>query len=145
MIPNMAPEQGGDGEAFEMVIQPRTDRFDPADDRWLQQVSLLFQDLQRGVGGVTRRHEPVEGTKGGVEVVIMALGSAGAFTAGLEMLKSWLARDRSRKLDITYTVDDRTETVSIAGDAIDKDAMAKITDAVAARLGNAPWTGTAPS
>lgn len=136
---------GGEGGGFELVLEPRTDRFDPDDERWRAQVSLLFQELQREVGGVTRRHEPVEGTKGGAEVVIMALGSAGAFTAGLEMLRSWLGRDRSRKLDISYTVDGRTETVSIAGEGVDKEAMAKISDAVATRLGSAPWTGTAPS
>lgn len=140
----MTPDRG-EAAPFELVLEPRTDRFHADDDRWLAQVSLLFQELQREVGGVSRRHEPVAGTKGGVEVVIMALGSAGAFTAGLEMLRSWLGRDRSRKLDISYTVDGRTETVSIAGDAIDKDAIARISDAVAGRLGKAPWTGTAPS
>jgi len=140
----MAPG-GGENGSFELVLEPRTDRFDADDERWREQVSLLLRDLQREVGGVTRRQEPVAGTKGGAEVVIMALGSAGAFTATLEMVRSWLGRDRSRTLDISYTIDDRTETVSIAGDAIDKEAMAKITDAVAARLGQAPWTGTAPS
>ncbi|MDQ6949938.1 MAG: hypothetical protein M3256_27740 [Actinomycetota bacterium] len=136
---------GGDVELFELVLEPSTTRFDPWDDGWSEQVGLLLQDLQREVGGVTRRHERVEGAKGGAEVIIMALGSAGAFTAMLEMLRSWLGRDRTRKLNITYTLDDRTETVSIAGDAIDKAGMTKITDAVAARLGKAPWTGTAPS
>jgi len=140
MVPDV-----GEGGGFELVLEPRTERFDADDERWLEQVSLLFQELQREVGGITRRHEPVAGTKGGAEMVIMALGSAGAFTAGLEMLRSWLGRDRSRRLDISYTVDGRTETVSIAGDAIDNDAMAKISDAVATRLGSAPWTGTAPS
>jgi len=140
----MAPD-GGEGEPFELALEPRTDRYEPEDERWREQVSLLLHELQREVGGVTRRHEPVAGTKGGADVVILALGSAGAFTATLEMVRAWLGRDRSRKLDISYTVDDRTETVSIVGDAIDKEAMAKITDAVAARLGNAPWTGTAPS
>jgi hypothetical protein len=140
----MAPYDGDEAEV-ELVLEPRTDRFDPDDERWREQVSLLLQELQREVGGVTRRTEPVAGTKGGAEVVIMALGSAGAFTAGLEMLRSWLGRDRSRKLDVSYTIDGRTETVSISGDAIDKDAMAKLTKAVASRLGSAPWTATEPS
>jgi hypothetical protein len=77
--------------------------------------------------------------------VILALGSAGAFSVGLEVLRSWLSRDRARRLDISYTVADRTESVSISGDAIDKDAMARIAEAVAGRLEGAPWTGTAPS
>ncbi len=140
----MTPE-GGDGDGFELVLEPRTDRFDADDERWLEQVSLLFRELQREVGGVTRRHRPVEGTKGGAETVILALGSAGAFSAGLEVLRSWLGRDRARRLDISYTVADRTESVSISGDAIDTDAMAKIAEAVAGRLEGAPWTGTAPS
>jgi len=144
MIPDVTPD-GGDCESFELVLEPRTDRFDAADERWLEQVSSLYRALQRELGNVTRRHEPVLGTKGGAEVVIMALGSAGAFTASLEMLRAWLGRDRSRRLDISYTIDNRTETVSIAGDGIDKDAMAKIAGAVATRLGDAPWTDTAPS
>ena len=141
----MTPAGGGEGGTIELALVPHSDKFDAEDERWQEQVSLLFRELQREVGGVTRRRQPVEGTKGGADMVIMALGSAGAFTAGLEMVRAWLGRDRSRKLDISYTVDDRTETVSISGDGIDKDAMNRISDAVAARLGSAPWTGTAPS
>jgi hypothetical protein len=59
----MAPE-GGDGDGFELVLEPRTDRFDADDERWLEQVSLLFRELHREVGGVTRRRTPMAGTKG---------------------------------------------------------------------------------
>lgn len=137
-----AAEESG---TFEVILAPASERFDAADERWLEQVSLLFQELQRGIGGVTRRSAPVSGTKGGAEVVVLALGSAGAFTVGLEMLRSWLGRDRCRRLDISYTVSGHTETVAISGDAIDKDAMAKLTAAISTRLSSAPWTGTAPS
>ena len=136
---------GGEGETLELALHPSSDRFDGDDERWQEQVSLLFQELQRDIGGVCRRREPVEGTKGGVETVVLALGSAGAFTAGLEMLRAWLGRDRSRRLDISYTIDGRSEVIAIAGDGIDKDAMAKLSEAVAGRLAGAPWTGTAPS
>ncbi len=135
----------GQGETFELALHPASDRFDADDERWQEQVSLLFQELQRDVGGLCRRREAVDGTKGGVETVVLALGSAGAFTAGLEMLRAWLARDRSRRLDISYTIDGRSEVIAIAGDGIDKDAMAKLSDAVAGRLAGAAWTGTEPS
>lgn len=106
---------------------------------------MLYGDLHRDVGEITRLRMPVKGTKGSVEAVILALGSTGAFTAGLEMLRSWLGRDRTRRLEISYTVDGRTESVLIAGDDIDKDGITRLSDAVARRLGEAPWTDTAPS
>jgi membrane-associated two-gene conflict system component 1 (EACC1) len=137
----------GSPRALELVIEPRSQRFDPADDRWRGQVSELYTGLAREVGGLRRDAERVAGAKGAVETVILALGSAGAFTAAVEFLRAWLGRDRSRRLDVSWDVDGRTERVTVTGDAIDSTGIDRIAEAVAARIGEKPWpsAGTEPS
>jgi hypothetical protein len=76
---------------------------------------------------------PAGGTKGSVEAIILALGSAGAMTALVEVIKAWLGRDGSRRLTIT-TVDEahRRRSITIQGDKI---AEATIREAVRAVAG----------
>lgn len=51
---------GGEGETLELALHPSSDRFDGDDERWQEQVSLLFQELQREVGGVAGRRSTVQ-------------------------------------------------------------------------------------
>ena len=44
----------------------------------------------------------MEGTKGGADQVIVALGSAGSFTAVVDCLRAWLGRDRDRRIDVRW-------------------------------------------
>ncbi len=125
--------------ALDLVLEPRSDRFDPADDRWRAQVRDLYTGLDGEVGGIRREVERVSGTKGSVDTVILALGSAGAFTAAVEFLRAWLTRDRSRRLDVSWEVDGRTERVTVSGDAVDTTAIDRIAEAVALRIGEKPW------
>jgi hypothetical protein len=127
------------GSALDLVLEPHSDRFDPADDRWHTQVSDLYAGLDGEVGGVRRETERVPGAKGSVDTVILALGSAGAFTAAVEFLRAWLSRDRSRRLDVSWDVDGRTERVTVSGDAVDTKAIDRIAEAVAVRIGEKPW------
>lgn len=131
-------EQPG-GQDLELVLQPSTDRYDTDDDRWLRQVSEFFVDLEKEVGGVRRLVTPVTGTKGGVSEIILALGSAGAFAVSLDYFRAWLARDKSRKLDITWTMGGQKETISVQGDGIDQSTLKTLADAAAKRLGEARW------
>jgi len=132
---------------LELVVEPRSERFDPDDDRWRGAVRDLWSGLDAEVGGLRRERERVEGTKGAVDTVILALGSAGAFTAAVEFLRAWLSRDRSRRLDVSWEADGRTERVTVTGEAIDNAAVDRIAEAVAARIGERPWpsSGTGPS
>lgn len=132
---------------LDLVIEPRSDRFDPADDRWRSQVSEFYRGLDGEVGGIRRQPERVEGAKGAVETVIVALGSAGAFTAAVEYLRAWLGRDRTRRLDVSWAVDGHTERVTVSGDAVDMEALNRIAEAFAVRFGERPWPSppTAPS
>lgn len=132
---------------FEFRAVPASERYDPDDDRWRDQVNDFYSELDREAGGVDRRREAVEGTKGGVETVILALGSAGAFTAAVQFFRSWLGRDRSRSLEVSWTDGESTRTVSVKGEAIDDDALEKIATAAAKRIGGPGWESpaTAPS
>jgi Effector Associated Constant Component 1 len=124
---------------LDLVLEPRSNRFDPADDRWRAQVGDLYTGLDEEVGGVRREVEHVPGAKGTVDTVILALGSAGAFTAAVEFLRAWLTRDRSRRLDVSWDVDGRTERVTVSGEAVDTQAIDRIAEAVAVRIGEKPW------
>jgi Effector Associated Constant Component 1 len=131
--------QAGGEPVLELILEPRSDRYDPDDERWRDQVRDLYAGLRDEVGGVRRERVPMEGTKGGLEAVILALGSAGVFTATVEYLRAWLGRDRTRTLEVSWTVDGRTQTVSVRGEAIDQSALRTIAEAAAARIGGEPW------
>lgn len=118
---------------------PGTERFDPDNDAWRSQVADFYAGLQQHVGGVRATWVTEPGRKGGLESVIVALGSAGAFTAAVEYFRAWLARDKTRSLQITHTVDGRTETLSIRGDAIDQSSLQVLADAAARALTGSTW------
>jgi hypothetical protein len=139
--------QVDDPGEIELTLEPRTDHYDPHDDRWRAEVSDLLSGLDREVGGVRQERSPVTGAKGGVEAVIVALGSAGAFTATVEYLRAWLGRDRTRSLEISWSVDGQEQSVSVRGEAIDQSALQQLAGAVATRIGGVEWAagGTEPS
>jgi len=122
-------------QAFELRIEPGTAKFDPDDDRWRNQVAQLYSGLRDQAGAeVRRRHVGVEGTKGGIDTVILALGSAGAFTAAAEYLRAWLGRDKSRTLDVTWSADGQEHSVSIRGDGMDNASFQALAEAAASRM-----------
>lgn len=70
---------GADGP-FEVVVEPHNDHYHPDDDGWRSQVATLYSDLDGQVDTV-RRGRAVEGAKGAVDQLVIALGSAGVFGA----------------------------------------------------------------
>ena len=131
-------ESRGQEQVFELSLAPQTSRYDPEDDRWRMQVTELLVGLQQEVGGVRRDSTASEGTKGGAEQLIVALGSAGAFTAAVEFVKAWLARDRTRSLQISWSGEGGVnQSVSVSGEGVDLDAMQQLAQAVAARISGA--------
>lgn len=82
----------------ELVLEATSEKYDPMDDRWQDQVAELLSELNRGAGKVRQESETVDGKKGAVATIILALGSAGAITAAVEIVKAWLARDQTRIL-----------------------------------------------
>jgi hypothetical protein len=120
----------------EMTFVARSDRFDADDERWLAQARSLVDELRQEVPTRTERSAD-PGTKGTVDTVILALGSAGVFTAAVECFKAWLSRDRSRRLELTVSVDGHEEKYTLVGTAVDDAAYDRLAEVVRGRIGGA--------
>lgn len=131
--------------SFEMALEPRSGDYQPDDDRWRDQVVGLISELHRQAD-VERRSALVEGTKGTLDELVVALGSAGAFTAVVECLRAWLGRDRSRRIDVRWEENGEQRYVTLTGDAIDVESIREIAKAAAHRVGGSEWpANTGPS
>ena len=118
-----------------LTIEALSERYDESDERWLDQVVDLVERLREDVGGLERRREPASGQKGGVDALILALGSAGAFEAAVAVFRAWLARDRTRRLRLVVTDGERhRHTVEITGDTIDSRTFHDVAEVMARRL-----------
>lgn len=133
------------GRVFEIAVEPCNENYDPDDEGWRDQVATLYQDLDAGFDTV-RRTQPVEGTKGAVDQLIIALGSAGVFAAVVDCLRAWLGRDRDRRIDVRWVENGEERSVTLTGEAVDARTVREIAKAAVARVGGPPWpAGTAPS
>jgi hypothetical protein len=103
------------------------------DPDWEAQVQVLLGDLEEHVGHV--KHQPVPsepGKKGAITAIILALGSAGVFTAAVEVFKSWLGRDKKRSIRIKKGKNELT----ITGDNISEEMLKKALDVAGERQGS---------
>jgi Effector Associated Constant Component 1 len=119
--------------SLELVVEPRSDRFEEADARWREQVGALYRDLRRDVGGVRRESTPAAGAKGATTDIILALGSSGALTAAVTMFKAWLARDKTRVLELEWMDGDESRKLSIRGTDVREDTFDELVRAAARR------------
>ncbi len=134
---------GSDGP-FEVVVEPHNDSYDPDDDGWRDQVATLYADLDAQVDTV-RRGRPVEGAKGAVDQLVIALGSAGVFGAVVDCLRAWLGRDRDRRIDVRWVENGVERSVTLTGETVDARTMREVARAAMARAGGSPWpAGTGP-
>jgi hypothetical protein len=136
-----------DPPPVELTVLAESSRYDPDDDQWLAQSADLYEALYREVDGFKRVPAPgPAGTKGALDTVIIALGSAGAFTALVDCFRAWLARDKQRRLVVTVKQGEQSEQVVIEGDGLDAASFAQLTEAVGARMKDTRWPlGTEPS
>jgi len=114
---------------FELRIDASSEKYGLNDARWMQQVDSLYSDLHSDVGKLRKEVEPVEGQKGGVETIILALGTAGAFTAAVQMFQAWLARDRTRNLTLTVIKDGVEKSVTVTGKGMNEATIEKLMEA----------------
>ena len=122
-------------EQVELKIEPSSDRFDPLDDRWLEQVDGFAGELDQELGGVERERRPVDGGKGfDLASIVLSLGSAGAFTATVELVKSWLSRDRSRSVRLSWSETGEVREVELKGSDLDDASFDEIVRSAAQRL-----------
>jgi hypothetical protein len=111
-------------EVLGLSLRPSSDRYEADDPRFREQVSQLVRDLRHEAGQVRLDATPEPGTKGStVEGVILALGSSGALHVALDMFRSWLRRDRCRRLEVTWSSGGVSEQVVLTADAIDRDSF----------------------
>ena len=135
---------GSDG-TFEVAVEPRNDEYHTDDDRWRDQVATLYSELHAQVDTV-RRGYPVEGSKGAVDQLVLALGSAGAFSAAVGCFRAWLRRDRGRRLDVRWEENGVEHFVTLTGDAVDAESVRMVAQAAARRVGEPAWpVGIEPS
>jgi hypothetical protein len=122
-------------EQVELKIEPSSDRFDAIDDRWLEQVDGFVDELDQELGGVERERRPVDGGKGfELASIVLSLGSAGAFTATVELVKSWLSRDRSRSVRLSWSETGEVREVELKGSDLDDASFDEIVRSAAQRL-----------
>jgi hypothetical protein len=130
---------------FELAVLPHNDQYRADDDRWRDQVATLFEELHAQVD-VVSRDEPVAGAKGGLDQLVVALGSAGAFGATVECFRAWLARDKDRRIDVRWDDNGVEHHVTLTGTSMDAASAQEIAKAAAARVGGQAWAaGTAHS
>jgi Effector Associated Constant Component 1 len=110
---------------LEVELTPGTTRFDLADERWLGQVRDLQQGFQQA-GVLVQRSLPEAGSKGAIDQLIISLGSAGAFTASIEIVKAWLGRAHDRRLSVKFFENGRPQEIELRGSAADEAAFERI-------------------
>ena len=131
---------------FEVVVEPRNDTTTRTTTDGVSKSRLFAAELDAVVDTARRTPRPVPGTKGAVTEVIIALGSAGAFTATVECLRAWLGRDRGRRVDLRWDEDGVERSMTLTGEAIDSQTLREIATVAMSRVGGAGWqAGTGPS
>jgi hypothetical protein len=123
-------------DALLLTVRPGSEKYADDDERWIAQQIELFAELRREAGGVRTEMAAQAGTKGAVETIVLALASAGSVTAAVQCLQSWLTRDRTRMVEIIYTVAGHEEKIVLRGTHLDDAAAKQLTDIAIVRLRN---------
>ena len=126
-------------ETLDISLVPRSDRYEDEDDRWRDQVGDLVHELRVETEAVAVSRTRVPGTKGSLDQLVLTLGSAGVFTTAVDVLRIWLARDKSRSVELQYQDrEGKEQRLSVRAEHADDDALAPVIAAVAAQIEAAP-------
>lgn len=118
-----------------MTIVPSSSRYDPDDERWTSQVAQLRRSLQQEVG-LDSTAQTTPGTKGSADELIVALGTSGAITAVVELVRAFLARDRTRSVEMTWTdATGQERTARATADGAAADTLRPVVEAFGQQLG----------
>src|SRR5262245_65694669 len=101
-------------EQVELRLEPLSGRFDTYDERWLDQVDGLVGELRAGADDVTTRRAATPGTKGAIDAIVIPVISAGGLTAVIELVRSWLNRDRTRSLKVSWSDSGSVESIELS-------------------------------
>lgn len=119
---------------LQVGLEPVSGRFDPQDERWAAQVAGLVAELRRELEGVGTPVEPVPGTKGAATSIVVSLASAGTLTALVELLRSWLTRDRTRSIRVSFGDGGELTGFEMDGDGLDQASLDALLRAVTQRV-----------
>ncbi len=107
------PDSMASSAKFELKI---TSTALPANDpRWRKHVDSLLADLKRQGGEVHRELTPVAGTKGGLETIILALGSSGAIAGAVTALRVWLLKSKDGAIAFKGNIDGKKVEFTLEG------------------------------
>lgn len=111
------------GDILELELWAGSDRYEPDDPRFREQVSSLVERLRREAGPARTERYAAADTKGASEAssVIIALGTSGALTIALNAFKEWLRRDRTRSLRISWvSAESGRRTLIVKAEELDR-------------------------
>ncbi|MGZ4761145.1 MAG: effector-associated constant component EACC1 [Ilumatobacteraceae bacterium] len=111
-----------------VVVEPDTEKWDKDDDRWRLELIDLRQTLERDMPEAVEPAPKGPDGKGVFLVpVIMALGSAGVFTAMVESLKAWLHR-RPSNVGLTgqVEIDGKVMKFAVNGSNVESSELVSI-------------------
>ena len=111
---------------LELALSVTSDDYDPNDPRWRAQLNDLYRMVRDQADDFRQEVEPVEGRKGGIETIIVAMGTAGAFKAIVETFAHWLKRDRSRHIRLTTKQGDEERVIEVDANGIDAATLTEI-------------------
>lgn len=123
------------GDPLRVMIAPSSDKYDEHDDRWRDQVADLAHSLRVNTDALTVEKHEVPGTKGAAAELILALGTSGVVSASVEVIRMWLARDKTRSIELTYTTaQGDVRTFSATAQNAGSDVADELLGAVAAQM-----------
>lgn len=124
---------------LDISLFPHSQRYEDDDDRWRDQIADLVHELRVETDAVRVSRTPVPGTKGSLDQLVLTLGSAGVFTTAVDVLRIWLARDKTRSVELMYQDrEGKEQRLSVTAEHADDDALAPVIAAVAAQIQAAP-------
>jgi len=92
-----------DAEADVFLVEATREGWSADDERWLRQAEVLYRDLRRA--DVAQPEVAQPGRKGMAETLIIALGSAGAFTAARDIFRAWFeSRAKANVSHVNITI-----------------------------------------
>jgi Effector Associated Constant Component 1/Putative prokaryotic signal transducing protein len=124
---NAVPRPGGRSQlGTELVVHAWSGRFSDEDDRWRQQVGDLHREMLSADVGAAIHRVPEPESKGTIDQLVVALGSAGVFTTAVEVIRAWLARDGSRNIRLDYFEDGSLHSLELTGSRLDDETLRRL-------------------
>ncbi len=109
--------------ALELQLSPASSALPTGDQRWQAQVAQLLNELRRNAVEVRKEITPVPGQKGGVEAIILALGTSGALTGAVAVFRAWLGRSADRAIKLKAKVGDRVVEIELSGSNVSESTL----------------------